>query len=92
MRDEKGHLVYSGFFWKLARPRVILAVNGLLVAAALWFACFLRGLDPGSLGLGTLAGLGIWTLFEYVLHRWITPVFIAAGGFLPPSQSHASCC
>jgi len=71
MRDEKGHLVYSGFFWKLARPRVILAVNGLLVAAALWFACFFRGLDPGSVGLGTLAGLGIWTLFEYVLHRWI---------------------
>jgi len=69
--DEDGHLVYLGMWWKFALPPVILAVNGALIVAALWFAHSVRGVGAGELALGVLAGFLVWTPFEYILHRWI---------------------
>jgi len=69
--NEEGFPVYSGLWWKFALPVPILAIHGGLAAATIHFA----SLRPGSTGVrlagGVLLGLGIWTLFEYFLHRWL---------------------
>jgi len=69
--DQDGHVVYSGMWWALALPGVILTVNGLLAVATLGLAYFGRELGLGKLGLGVLAGFAVWTLFEYLLHRFV---------------------
>ena len=69
--DGSGNLVYTGLWWKLALPQVTLAVHGALIAAALWFAHAARGAGATALALGVLAGFLFWTLFEYILHRWV---------------------
>jgi len=66
-----GHCVYTGFWWRLALPAVTLsahlAVSVLASAAAVRFL----GGSGATLAIGLPAGFVAWTLFEYVLHRWL---------------------
>ncbi len=63
--------VYSGAWWWLARPHFILPLYILVVGAVLAFAMQRDGASwPQTVG-GVAAGYAVWTLFEYIMHRWM---------------------
>ncbi|MFQ5847397.1 MAG: sterol desaturase family protein [Candidatus Methylomirabilales bacterium] len=69
--NEEGFLVYSGFWWKLALPEVILLVYlGVIGVTCIWATSRPTG-GWTEVFVGVLFGLSVWTLFEYVLHRWL---------------------
>ncbi|MFO0982839.1 MAG: sterol desaturase family protein [Planctomycetota bacterium] len=64
-----GFLDYSGWWWQLARPWVILPTHGaliLLTGGSAWR----RSLSATMFCFAFCSGYASWTLFEYVLHRW----------------------
>ncbi|MFQ5802667.1 MAG: sterol desaturase family protein [Candidatus Methylomirabilales bacterium] len=69
--NEDGTVVYSGFWWKLALPVVILTINLGVVAGTYAWATSRPGSGWSALSIGVLFGVLVWTLFEYVLHRWL---------------------
>ncbi len=69
--SDDGTVVYSGFWWKLALPGVILTINLGVVAGTYAWATSRPGSGWSVIPLGVLFGLLVWTLFEYVLHRWL---------------------
>ena len=69
--DERGFCVYSGFWWKLALPEVIIPVYLLVVVVISAWAVSRPGTGWIATAVGLPLGLLAWTLFEYVLHRWL---------------------
>lgn len=66
---------YEGLWWKFALPQVILCAHLAIVSVLVWDAA---RRDTGHLArqwadlvLGLAAGWILWTLFEYVFHRWL---------------------
>ncbi len=70
INDDRA-VVYNGFWWKLALPVVILSINLGIVAGTCAWATSRPGGGWSVLSVGVLFGLLVWTLFEYVLHRWL---------------------
>jgi cyclopropane-fatty-acyl-phospholipid synthase len=66
-----GYCVYSGPWWWLAIPAVTLAAYLGVAIAGAFVALRLSGGPALPLVAGLPAGFAIWTLFEYVLHRWL---------------------
>ena len=69
--NEQGFCVYSGVWWQLALPQVIILVHlGICVAISVW-----AGARPATgwftMAIGFPLGFLAWTLFEYGLHRWL---------------------
>jgi len=69
--NEDRTISYSGFWWKLALPGVILSINLGIVAGTCAWATSRPGSGWSALSVGVLFGVLVWTLFEYVLHRWL---------------------
>ena len=69
--DTEGFPVYEGLWWTFALPQVILTLYlGLVIAACALAAD--RSSHPWEIvPFGLAAGWSTWTLFEYVLHRWL---------------------
>lgn len=68
---EDGLIEYTGFWWKLALPELLLPVHlAVAVLIAIWGAMRF-GTGLWRVGAGTVVGLAIWTLFEYAMHRWL---------------------
>lgn len=61
---------YLEFFTK-THPLVIWGMYIPLVSFMLWYSSSRAGLTAGKTMLAFLAGMFFWTLFEYVLHRFI---------------------
>jgi len=69
--NEAGFSVYSGFWWKLALPEVILPVHlAVAVGTGAW-AASRAGSSWTTVAVGVPLGFFIWTLFEYTFHRWV---------------------
>ncbi len=69
--NAEGLCVYSGVWWKLALPQMVLPVHLCVVMATFtWAASRPAGGWPG-IAVGVPLGFVIWTLFEYVFHRWL---------------------
>lgn len=69
--DERGFCVYSGFWWKLALPEVIIPVHLLVVMVISAWAVSRPGTGWTAIAVGLPLGFLAWTLFEYFLHRWL---------------------
>ena len=68
--NEQGLCVYSGLWWKLALPQVVLPAHLLVVAGTFaWAASRPDGWTAIAVSLPL--GFLIWTLFEYAFHRWL---------------------
>lgn len=70
VRDD-GVVEYSGLYWMLALPHVVLPVIGAIIAGLLLWASRRPGSGWTSLTVGPALGLAAWTLFEYAFHRWL---------------------
>lgn len=71
LRDD-GFLEYSGLWWALALPQVVLGITLSVVGLLSWWALERFGAGGGwRLGAGLALGLACWTLFEYGMHRWL---------------------
>jgi sterol desaturase/sphingolipid hydroxylase (fatty acid hydroxylase superfamily) len=68
---EDGFIEYSGVYWTLALPSVVISVNLSIVAALLFWASRRPGGRWTALLPGVMLGLAAWTLFEYAFHRWL---------------------
>src|SRR3989337_635458 len=69
--SEAGFPVYSGFWWKLALPEVILPVHlAVAVGTGAW-AASRAGSSWTTVAVGVPLGFFIWTLFEYTFHRLV---------------------
>ena len=66
-----GFVEYEGLWWKLALPQVILAVHLGVAAWAATYAGWRSHLGWRVVAPGLAAGWALWTLFEYVFHRWL---------------------
>lgn len=62
---------YSGFWWGLALPHVILPLHLLLVTGVVAVAASRTEEPLGVVPAGLLFGSIAWTLFEYAFHRWL---------------------
>lgn len=69
--NAQGYPVYSGPYWWFAEPKFILPLYLTLVVSALAVARFAMGGAWLALAGGLVAGYLVWTLFEYILHRWM---------------------
>ena len=69
--NEQGFCVYSGFWWKLALPQVIIPVHLAIFAAISAWAASRPASGWTTVASGVPLGLLAWTMFEYVLHRWL---------------------
>jgi sterol desaturase/sphingolipid hydroxylase (fatty acid hydroxylase superfamily) len=69
--DENGFIIYRGFWWKLALPQVILAAHLSVVAGVSVWASNRSTLAWKVIPAGLVPGWLIWTLFEYIFHRWL---------------------
>ena len=69
--NEDGLCIYSGFWWKLALPEVVLPIH--LIVAVCTFAWAVSRPEGGwtAIAIGIPYGFCIWTLFEYAFHRWL---------------------
>lgn len=69
--NEHGSCTYTGFWWKLALPHLVLPTHLGVVAGT--FAWALSRSTGGWIAIGASLPLGflIWTLFEYAFHRWL---------------------
>lgn len=69
--NEHGFCVYTGVWWKLALPQVIILVHlGICAAISVW-AASRPATDWFTFAVGFPLGFLIWTLCEYCLHRWL---------------------
>lgn len=68
--NEQGVCVYSGFWWKLALPEVVLPVHLAVSLGALAWAAS-RPSGWVAIVVSVPLGFFIWTLFEYAFHRWL---------------------
>lgn len=69
--NEEGFCAYSGPWWMLALPGVILPVHGAIFVGTCAWATVRAGGNWGVVPVGVLSGFGLWTLFEYAFHRWV---------------------
>ena len=68
--DSDGVVQYDGsFYWKLALPAVAIPIH--LAVGALFFIPAAMGGRTGALLSSLVIGFILWTLFEYVVHRWL---------------------
>ena len=63
--------VYTGTWWRLALPQVVIPLHLTIVALVCAWAATRTDHPPRDLCAGVAAGWIGWTLFEYVLHRWV---------------------
>jgi len=70
VRDD-GFVEYSGLYWTLALPQIVIPVILSIIAGLLVWASRRPGSGWFPLGLGPALGLAAWTLFEYAFHRWL---------------------
>ena len=68
---EDGFIEYTGLWWKFALPQVILLVHGTIAGLCAWWSAERYGALDGRVLLWFAIGLAAWTLFEYILHRWL---------------------
>lgn len=68
---EDGFIIYNGFWWKLALPQVILIANLGVVALVSYWAAIRSTLAWRVVPAGIILGWFVWTLFEYIFHRWL---------------------
>jgi sterol desaturase/sphingolipid hydroxylase (fatty acid hydroxylase superfamily) len=69
--DENGFIIYRGFWWKLALPQVILAVYLGVVALVSYWSAIRSAQAWRVVPVGIILGWFVWTLFEYIFHRWL---------------------
>lgn len=69
--NEDKIIVYSGFWWKLALPQVILIAHLGVVAGTCAWAISRPGSSWSVISVGVLLGAILWTLYEYIFHRWL---------------------
>jgi sterol desaturase/sphingolipid hydroxylase (fatty acid hydroxylase superfamily) len=69
--NEEGFCVYTGIWWALALPRMVIALYAAVIAALCWWSLARAPSSSMQLFCGMAAGLTVWTAFEYVLHRWL---------------------
>ncbi len=69
--EENGFIIYHGLWWKLALPQVILAVYFGVVASVSYWSSIRSTLPWKVVPLGIILGWFVWTLFEYIFHRWL---------------------
>ncbi len=69
--DKRGFCVYNGFWWKLALPEVIITVHLLVVVVVCAWAASRPGTGWIAIAVGLPLGFLAWTVFEYILHRWL---------------------
>jgi dihydroceramide fatty acyl 2-hydroxylase len=68
---EDGSIEYSGFYWTLALPTVVIPAMLAIIAGILLWATKRSGGRWTALLPGVILGLAAWTLFEYAFHRWL---------------------
>ena len=68
---EDGFIIYNGFWWKLALPQVILIAHLSVVALASYWSAIRSTLAWRVVPAGIILGWFVWTLFEYIFHRWL---------------------
>lgn len=69
--NDAGFCVYSGFWWKLALPEVIIPAYLAVVAGTGAWAASRPPSSWIAVATGVPLGFFIWTLFEYAFHRWL---------------------
>src|SRR5690606_12959773 len=52
-------------------PLVIWGMYIPVIAGMLYYSFAVLGYEPGSILLTFISGMLMWTLFEYIMHRWI---------------------
>jgi len=68
---EDGFIIYNGFWWKLALPQVILIAHLSVVALVSYWSAVRSTLAWKVVPAGIILGWFVWTLFEYIFHRWL---------------------
>lgn len=69
--DENGMTVYGGRFWDWARVEVAILIHVATAGGFFAFKAAAVGKPSSGLGWALMLGFILWTLFEYVVHRWL---------------------
>jgi len=69
--DENGFIIYRGVWWKFALPQVILVAHLSVVALVSYWASIRSTQAWKVVPTGIILGWFVWTLFEYIFHRWL---------------------